>query len=186
MRSSTPAGALLIILAFLSSTPAVAAMRRGVWEIEGEVMRTAFGGDADVKNAFGAGARFGYVVTPEHEVEIGLERIGTEDDLSPDSKVEVRILTLGYVQNLRAETDLVPFFTLGLGLERMEAADLPAGSRVPEQQTSLVVLAGGGVRAFFGKRFNVRADGVARAVDSEPDLRLDLRVGLGVGWLLGE
>jgi hypothetical protein len=109
----------------------------------------------------------------------------TEDALSPGSEVRLRAMTLGYVHNLRAQTDLVPFFTMGLGLERMEASALTPRSRLPERQMSLLMFVGGGVRFFFSPTFNLRAEVVACGVDSDPVFRLDFRGGVGAGWLLG-
>ena len=176
---------LLALLAILSSTPALAAMRKGSWESEDEVTRTRFGGQAGIEKGFGAGFRFGYVATPEHQVEIELQIMETKDALSPGSEVRLGAMTLGYVHNLRAQTDLVPFFTVGLGLERMDASVLSPRSRLPGRQTSLLTFVGGGVRFFFSPRFNLRFDGALRAVDSDPTMRLDFRGGVGAGWLLG-
>jgi len=183
-----PLLALLFILPTVS-LPVSAQTRDNSWEFGPYLTANNFDNAIEIEDQSGGGFRFGYNFKAMHEIEFLLDGVDTEDSVFHFIDVKVGKFQVNYVLNLvfdRHQT-VIPFVTAGVGTIRFEADDPFFGS---DEETDDLFNLGGGVRFFFGKRFNIRFD--ARAVYFEGDdvvLRSDqyenTELTAGAGWVLG-
>jgi opacity protein-like surface antigen len=188
MRTKTAVLWTFVPLLIAAATPAHAQNRAKSWELGPFVTSNHFDDDIEIEDQAGVGFRFGYNFTRMHELEFSFDGVDTEDSVIHAIDVTVGQFQVNYVLNLifdRHQT-VVPYVTAGLGSIRIEADDPFFGT---EDETDDLFNLGGGVRFFFGNRFNLRLD--ARRIFFQGDNRVLLdddyqntQLSAGVGWVL--
>lgn len=177
----------LFVTLLLVATPALAARgEKGEWEFglyAGSAQMDDYG-PFNPENAPLYGLRFGYFATPLTSVELSIQRLSADTDLDtalglPEEDFDVNSARLNVLWNLLAGKSFRPFFTAGMGAERIDAGDLG-------KSNDLGFNAGLGLRWFLGNSFGVRLDGRAVVVDAD-DLgrQVNIEGALGLLWAFG-
>lgn len=185
---------VLVIGAFLSllPTPAAAQYRRPparhqAWEHAYEftpyLTFNQFDPAAALDDDLGVGLRFGYLYTPNHEIEFNVDAVTTNDSFFTFEKVDITNVQAAYVYNF-TKRDVVPYLTAGLGFKTIH--DDALGS-----ETDLSEGIGGGVRFFLGRALFFRVEG--RRDRFKGDGRVFVngqyfytnQLMLGLGWRVG-
>ena len=144
---------------------------------------TDFQNNVEIDDESGLGFRFGYLVTPHHEIEFSINGVGTEDRINPAIDVDVSNLQIGYLYNF-TKGGVVPYVGAGLGVVHTDDSALG-------EETDQVLGLCGGVRLFLGPMFHLRfdyrytrfeGDGVVYANGLDVAIR---EYSFGVGWRVG-
>lgn len=142
-----------------------------------------FQGKEEIDDDFGFGARFGYLYTPNHEIEFLVNDVSTNDTVFTTDSVDITDFQVAYIYNF-TKRDVVPYLTIGLGLMHIDDRDLGT-------ETDAEVGFGGGVRFFLGRavyaRFELRRnsfEGDGRVFADGEAFHHD-QFAFGVGWRIG-
>jgi len=178
MRKTLVLATLAILVA--ATGTASAAWKANSFEVGVYLPYVSFDNKVALDNDFGYGARFGYKFVKGHEVEIGWNTISTKFDAGPFGKFDLDFSTLnvGYLYNWTKVKGCTPFVTGGLGSTKF---DPKQGS----SETDSSWYAGGGVRFYFGKDFNLRVEGDYQTVNGNNDTANNWIGAVGVGWSFG-
>ena len=141
---------------------------------------TSYEEDVDLDDEVGFGARFGYLFTPRHEIELVMNSTWTNDVLFPSIDVFTFNFQTAYVHNF-ATRKVVPYLTAGIGWFTTDDESLG-------HETDFALGLGGGVRFFMGQVAYLRIE--YRFTQFEGDLPVyadgvDVSVsemGFGLGW----
>jgi opacity protein-like surface antigen len=179
--------ALCVLIAGLLFVPASSAAPRRYaggfregFELNTYLNFTDFDSKSEIDDDLGIGFRFGYLYTPNHEIEFLLNDVSTTDQFFFGETVDVTQIQAAYVYNFTSH-GVVPYLTAGLGFVHTDDSDL--GS-----ETDPVLGLGAGVRFFLGRvvyaRFELRhdqfnGDGVVFARDENFSFN---EFAFGVGW----
>ncbi len=144
---------LAVSLTLMFASPALAQPARPAnftrgYEFGFYFAQNAFDDDALLDDEVGFGGRFGYLVTPDHEIEFLFDGVSTNDALFPSDHVDVTNFQMAYLYNF-TRSGVVPYITAGLGF-------LTADHDYYGTETDLSYSFGGGVRLFLGHTFYVR------------------------------
>jgi opacity protein-like surface antigen len=189
MRIRFPLFLCSIFLLCLATAPSMAANRAESWEVGPYVVAVDFDRDIEVDDEAGLGFRFGYNFTRLHELEMLFDGVSTQDSVFGEIDVDQTKFETNYVFNfvIDRHQPVVPYLTAGLGFVRFEVNDPLFGS---DDETDPLFNAGGGVRFFFGRDFNLRLDFRSvffqgdNVVLADQDYQ-DHEFSVGVGWILG-
>ena len=143
--------------------------------------------DANLKDNFLYGGRFGPFFTPNWSAELSFQRLQTETDVDPAlgvSNIDVNLdsYRLNLLYNFLEGKAFRPFVTLGLGFERIDAGSL-------ENRKDFGANIGGGVRWFMTDRFGLRFDVRLASVDvggKVDERENNLESMLGLMWTFGK
>jgi outer membrane beta-barrel protein len=183
---------ILILALFvfsLAESQAWAGIRSRSWEFGPYLVFTDYDPDTEIDDDEGLGFRFGYNFTRLHEFEAAFSTVNTTDNVFGDIDVHTGEAMANYTFNFNFERKqpVVPYFTAGLGLLRIEV-DAPGGPN--DDETDPFFDIGGGVRFFISKTFNIRLD--FRSVFYEGDNTVlpeidfnNNEFSIGVGWVVG-
>jgi len=180
----------LLVVSVVAPSAAQAAGRSGPgFEFGGYIFRANFDNESNIENDEGLGARFGWMLTPEHEIEFSIDRVSTEDEFGLGLDVDLTTFKAGYLYNFIPGGVVSPFFTVGGGAQKISISE-PAlfGGNVTTEETDPMGFAAFGVRFYIGDVFHFRVDGGAQAILPDGDLDNTLVDGVfsgGVGWTIG-
>ncbi len=141
---------------------------------------TDFDSKSEINDDVGIGFRFGYLYTPNHEIEFMFNDVSTDDRFILGETIDVTQIQAAYVYNFTSH-GVVPYLTAGLGFVHSDDSDL--GS-----ETDPVLGLGAGVRFFLGRivyaRFELRhnrfsGDDIVFARDQNFSFN---EFAFGVGW----
>jgi len=178
------------VLVPASAAPVLAQYRRPVrqsfmrgYELNPYITLNQYQDKTQLDDEIGVGFRFGYLYTPNHEIEFLLNSVTTNDSVFTSDNVTVTDFQLAYVYNF-TKRDVVPYVTAGVGFVHTRDDDLGTES---DFETAL----GGGVRFFLGRAFFARIEarrnfftGRGRVYGDGEDFHND-EFAFGVGWRFG-
>jgi hypothetical protein len=187
MRLPRPvlAGLAVLLLLLLGASPALAQPARPAhltrgFEFGFYFNQNAFDDSALLDDEVGFGARFGYLVTPDHELEFLFDGVGTHDTPDPGDHVDVSNFQMAYVYNF-TRSGVVPYITAGVGF-------LSADHDFKGTETDFLYSFGGGVRFFLAHTFYVRFEarqnlwtGDGQVFFQDDHLSM-FNVDFGIGW----
>ncbi|HEX9428495.1 MAG TPA: outer membrane beta-barrel protein [Candidatus Polarisedimenticolia bacterium] len=142
-----------------------------------------FDDSAFLDDEVGVGFRFGYLYTPNHEIEFLADGVSTNDSTFTFEKVDINNFQAAYVYNF-TKRDVVPYVTAGLGFKHTH--DDTLGS-----ETDLSEGVGGGVRFFIGRALYFRVEGRRDRFKGSGHVYADgeyfytNQLMLGLGWRIG-
>jgi len=142
----------------------------------------AFSSRMELDDNSGAGVRFGYLYSPQHEIEFLYNSVTADDSLNFGERADLQNLQASYVFNF-SDRQVIPYLTAGLGLMHTDDSDPLLGS-----ETDPVLGLGGGVRFFLGRvtyaRFEMRANffqGNGQVYANGVDFSFK-ELAFGIGW----
>ncbi len=179
----------LILIALLGLAPltvrdSAAARRRTpprAFEIYTSLDYTEFDDDTFIDDEVGVGIRFGYLFTPQHELEFLINGVSTEDVDFPTFGVDVTNFQAAYLFNFR-KRGVVPYVTAGLGFVHTDD-DL-----IANDETNLVLGLGAGVRFFMGRVLHARFEYRYNQFEGDGPVYADgesiafRELSFGIGW----
>ena len=180
---------LCLVLSGLAAAPALAQSSRPrripptptpAWELNFNLVFTDYERDVDLDDEIGFGARFGYLITPAHEVEFLMNFVSTNDVVFPDLDVDTTNFQTAYVFNFTS-SGVVPYLTIGVGLFTTDDESLGT-------ETDLALGLGGGVRFFLGRVAYARIEYRYTQFEGDGEVYVDgldvsvNELGFGVGW----
>jgi len=154
-----PLSALAVLTACVLLAPSAwAAPRRYAggfregFELNSYLTFTDFDSKSQIDSDVGIGFRFGYLYTPNHEIEFLFNDFSTTDQFFTGETIDVTQLQASYVYNFTSH-GVVPYLTAGIGFVHTDDSDLGT-------ETDPVLGLGAGVRFFMGRvvyaRFELR------------------------------
>jgi opacity protein-like surface antigen len=178
--------AALILIALLGLAPltagdSAAARRRRAFEIYTSLNHTEFDDDTFIDDEVGVGIRFGYLFTPQHELEFLINGVSTEDVDFPAYGIDVSNFQAAYLFNFRKH-GVVPYVTAGLGFVHTDD-DL-----IANDETNLVLGLGAGVRFFLGRVLHARFEYRHNQFEGDGPVYADgesiafRELSFGIGW----
>ena len=190
MRKTLSLAITMIVASLLAPSAAQAAGRRGPgFEAGGYVFGANFDNESNIENDAGLGARFGWMLTPEHEIEFSIDYLSTEDSFGLGLDVDLTTFKAGYLYNFIPGNAVSPFFTVGMGSQWIQISEPSCcGSNIVTDESDPMGFAGFGVRFYVGDSFHFRVDAGAQAIFPDSDLDNALFDGVysaGVGWTFG-
>jgi outer membrane protein OmpA-like peptidoglycan-associated protein len=144
-------------------------------------------GGSHPKDAALFGGRLGYFLTHRWGLEASYQRLGTETEFDvpgpPNFDLNLSAWRLNLLYNLGgAGSGVRPFLTGGVGSEKVDISDETFGADSRDFGWN----AGGGLRFFMGRKFNIRLDGRYVAIKVEGlDTQHNTEASLGLGLLFG-
>ena len=150
------------------------------FELNAYVTLTDFDTKSEIDDNLGIGFRFGYLYTPNHEIEFLFNNVSTTDQFFSGETVDVTQLQAAYVYKLTSH-GVVPYLTAGIGFVHTDDSDLGT-------ETDPVLGLGGGVRFFLGRvvfaRFELRHNlfsGDGTVFGKDETFRFN-EFAFGIGW----
>jgi len=179
----------VLLLSPSTALPALAQNRAESWEFGPYLVGVDFDPDTEIEDEVGAGFRFGYNFTRQHEIEFLFDQVSTEDSVIGQINVDSGKIASNYLFNLNYQRHqpVVPYLTAGLGFIRFDVDDPFFGS---DDEVDTLFNFGGGVRFFFGPVFNLRLDFRSVFFQGDNVILRDLdfqnnEFSFGIGWVLG-
>ncbi len=185
---------LLPVLLALALAPALAPEARAqgryrrpmfehAYELNPYLSLNQFQSKTELNDELGVGFRFGYLYTPNHEIEFLLNDVSTNDTFFTTDTVDVTDFQVAYVYNF-TKRDVVPYLTAGVGFVHTDDHDLGT-------ETDLAEALGFGVRFFLGRAFYARFEARANffkgrgTVYNDGENFQNNQYAFGVGWRFG-
>lgn len=179
--------ALVLVPAFIPEAHAQGRYRRPIaehaYEFSFLLSFNTFQDKEEIDDDLGFGARFGYLYTPNHEIEFLINDVSTNDSIFTSDTVDVTDYQAAYVYNF-TKRDVVPYLTAGLGFMHVDDRDLGT-------ETDGELGLGGGVRFFLGRAFYARLELRRNYFEGDGRVFADgenfhhTQFAFGFGWRIG-